>query len=156
DDNTRSAHFEALLTLYSGSTSQLILGFRIDMYYCSDKYQYEDKKGPQESSKMNALGKAIVSDLPILGIAGITFKVSDLAKALAYYQVILGLPEAFTLTDSSGGVTSVYFRVNDDQYIEVIPNLAPGELVRQARIVFQCSNVETVHAVYAARGLTPE
>src|ERR1051326_2378061 len=94
-----------------------------------------------------------MSDLPILGIAGVTFRVSDLSKARAYYSGVLGLPEAFYSNDASGDTASVYFKVNDDQYIEVIPNLRPGELVRQARVVFQSSDVETLHAVYRSRGL---
>src|SRR6266498_149780 len=54
-------------------------------------------------------------DVPIVGLAGISFRTSDLTKARAYYSGVLGFPEAFTLK-SPTGVTSVYFKVNDDQY----------------------------------------
>ena len=40
--------------------------------------------------------------LPILGIAGITFRVSNLERARRYYEGVLGLPEAFTLKDEIG------------------------------------------------------
>lgn len=93
--------------------------------------------------------------VPLIGIANITFKVSDLDKARAYYQGILGLPEAFDIKDSSGTVTSAYFKVNDDQYIEVTPNLKPGELIREARVAFQSSDLEKLHAMYAERGVQP-
>jgi len=66
------------------------------------------------------------SDLPILGIAQVTNKVSDLDKARAYYGGVLGFLEAFDLKDAAGKVTSAYFKVNDDQYIELTPNLRPG------------------------------
>jgi hypothetical protein len=66
---------------------------------------------------------------------------------------VLGLFEAFELKDALGTTTSIYFKVNDDQYVEVTPNLKPGELIRQSRVVFQSSDVEVLHAVYTARGL---
>src|SRR6478672_6726580 len=53
-----------------------------------------------------------VSDLPILGIAQVTNKVSDLDKARAYYGGVLGFEEAFDLKDAEGKVTSAYFKVN--------------------------------------------
>jgi catechol 2,3-dioxygenase-like lactoylglutathione lyase family enzyme len=94
-------------------------------------------------------------EVPILGIAGITFQVSDLDNARRYYQGVLGLAEAFTTTDATGRVASVFFKVNDDQYVEVVPGLAPGAIHRQARIVFQSSDLTRLHELYAARGLNP-
>jgi catechol 2,3-dioxygenase-like lactoylglutathione lyase family enzyme len=103
----------------------------------------------------NTFAQTAGDDLPILGIANVTFKVSDLAKARVYYQDVLGMLEAFELKDASGKTTSVYFKVNDDQFIEVVPTLRTVELVRQARVVFQSSDLEKLHAIYAARGLNP-
>jgi catechol 2,3-dioxygenase-like lactoylglutathione lyase family enzyme len=96
-----------------------------------------------------------VSDLPIVGIAQVTNKVSDLDKARAYYGGVLGFAEAFDLRDEAGKITSAYFKVNDDQYIELTPNLQPGELVRQARIVIQSSGLQTLHGIYEKRGINP-
>ena len=92
--------------------------------------------------------------VPIVGIAQVTFKTADLAKSRAYYQGVLGLPEAFTVKDAAGA-TSAYFKVNDDQYIEITPTLKPGELIRQERVVFQSSDLERLHGLYAERGLNP-
>ena len=94
-------------------------------------------------------------DLPIVGLAGVTFRVSDLDKARRYYQGVLGFPEAFTLNDASGRVASVFFKVNDDQYVEVVPGLAPGGIHRQVRVVFQSSDLNRLRAIYAERGLNP-
>src|SRR5580693_6674221 len=79
------------------------------------------------------------AELPILGLAGITFQVSDLDKARHYYDGVLGFAEAFTLKDAAGRVSSIFFKVNDDQYVEVVPGLLPGALHRQVRVVFQSS-----------------
>jgi lactoylglutathione lyase len=93
--------------------------------------------------------------VPLVGIANITFKASDLDKSRAYYQGVLGLPEAFDIKDSSGKTTSAYFKINDDQYIEVTPNLKSGELIREARVVFQSSDLDKLRAIYVDRGLQP-
>lgn len=98
---------------------------------------------------------AASEQVPIVGIANITFKVSDLGKAHGYYQGVLGLSEAFDLKDASGKTSSVYFKINDDQYIEVTPNLKPGELIREGRVVFQSSDLKRLHDIYAERGLQP-
>jgi len=96
-----------------------------------------------------------LEELPVIGIANTTFKVTDLDKARDYYQRILGFAEAFDLKDHSGEVVSAYFKVNDDQYIEIIPTLKPGELNREERIVFQSADIEKLHALYESRALNP-
>jgi catechol 2,3-dioxygenase-like lactoylglutathione lyase family enzyme len=92
---------------------------------------------------------------PILGLAGITFRVSDLGRARTYYQGVLGFAEAFSLADASGRTTAVFFKVNDDQFIEVVPGLAPGAINRQVRVVIQSSNLASLHSIYSTRGLNP-
>jgi catechol 2,3-dioxygenase-like lactoylglutathione lyase family enzyme len=95
------------------------------------------------------------AELPILGLAGITFQVSDLDKARHYYDGVLGFAEAFTLKDAAGRVSSIFFKVNDDQYVEVVLGLPPGALQRQVRVVFQSSDVNRLRDMYEARGLNP-
>ena len=94
-------------------------------------------------------------DLPILGIAQVSVSVSDLERSRTFYGDVLGLPKAFELKDQAGQVTSVFFKVNDDQYIELNPGLQPDELVRQTRIVIQASDLRELHALYAEEGLDP-
>jgi lactoylglutathione lyase len=98
-----------------------------------------------------------LDELPLMGIANPTFKVADLVKARGFYHNIMGFDEAFDIKDSAGKVTSAYFKVNDDQYIEVAitPELKPGDRDREARIVFQSTNLEKLHALYESRGLNP-
>ena len=94
-------------------------------------------------------------EVPIVGLAGVAFRTSDLAKARDYYQGVLGFAEAFSIKDRSGRVTSVYFKINDDQYVEVVADMQPGELRRQARVMFQSSDLKKLHAIYTERGLSP-
>ena len=93
-------------------------------------------------------------EVPIVGLAGVAFRTSDLTKARAYYTGVLGFPEAFVLK-STTGVTSVYFKVNDDQYVEVVNDIKPGELRRQARVMLQSNDLKKLHAIYTERGLNP-
>jgi catechol 2,3-dioxygenase-like lactoylglutathione lyase family enzyme len=96
-----------------------------------------------------------LEELPVMGIANVTFKVADLDTARAYYTKVLGLAEAFDLKDKSGKVTAAYFKFNDDQYIEIAPTWKPGELNREERIVFQSTDLAKLHAMYESRGLKP-
>src|SRR2546428_123344 len=104
-----------------------------------------------QAAAASAPSPAAQAAAPIAGLAQVTFKTSDMKKARAYYEGVLGLPQAFTVKDSAG-VTSAYFKVNDDQYVEITPTLKPGELVRQARVVFQSTDLKALHALYAERG----
>jgi catechol 2,3-dioxygenase-like lactoylglutathione lyase family enzyme len=99
--------------------------------------------------------RALAADVPLLGLAGITFRVSDLDKARRYYHDVLGFPEAFTLKDPVGGITSVFFKVNDDQYVEIVPGLPAGGMNRQVRVVFQSSDLARLRSMYSERGLMP-
>lgn len=107
------------------------------------------------------LGHAVLAQapagegLPILGVAGITFRVSNLERARRYYEGVLGLPEAFTLKDDAGRVSSIFFKVNDDQYVELVPGLSPGGLNRQVRVLIQSFDLKRLHDIYTARGLNP-
>lgn len=110
---------------------------------------------PETKTASSPLASQIIADLPILGVAQVSFRVSNLARSTQFYRDVLGFSEAFTLRNKSGQVTSVYFKVNDEQFIELVPGLEPGELVRQSRIVVQSSDLSRLRAIYLARGLSP-
>jgi catechol 2,3-dioxygenase-like lactoylglutathione lyase family enzyme len=94
-------------------------------------------------------------EVPLAGLAGITFRVSDLDQARRYYQGVLGFAEAFTIKDAAGRVASVSFKVNDDQFVEVVPGLPPGGTNRQVRVIFQSTDLKRLHDIYSSRGLGP-
>jgi catechol 2,3-dioxygenase-like lactoylglutathione lyase family enzyme len=110
---------------------------------------------PSPAAAPAVAAQPTVADLPILGLAQISIKVSNLEKSRHYYHDILGFPEAFDLKDKTGAVTSAYFKVNDDQYIELIPGLKTGDNVREARLVVQASDLAKLHAIYVERGVNP-
>lgn len=56
----------------------------------------------------------------IVGIAHIAYYVSDLAKARSYYEDFLGFKEAFALKGVDGSDHTVFVKINDHQFIELI------------------------------------
>ena len=94
-------------------------------------------------------------ELPILGLAQVSIRVSDLARSRRFYHDVLGFPEAFDLKDAAGKVTSAFFKVNDDQYIVLLPMAGPLPLVREAGFTIEASDLDKLRAFYEQRGLAP-
>lgn len=111
--------------------------------------------GTTTAGQTPASAPAPAPEPPISGLAAITFRVSDLDRARQYYQGVLGFAEAFSLADAAGRTTLVSFKVSDEQFVEVVPGLAPGAIDRQVRVVIQSSNLRQLHALYSTRGLNP-
>jgi len=91
--------------------------------------------------------------LPLEGIACVSFRVSELERSRAYYTGRLGYQQAFEL--KSAGGTSTFFKVNEEQFIEVEPGLSPSDNVRLTRIAFQTTDIESLRRALSARGLNP-
>ena len=81
----------------------------------------------------------------------------DLAKARAYYDGVLGLADAFDLKDSTGRITSAFFKINDDQYIEVTPILETFATAhpRNLKFVLKHWPINTACNAGASRTLHP-
>jgi lactoylglutathione lyase len=133
------------------SRSSGVLGFALMLAVTGLSFGQGGRRGGQGAAQT----PPSLDELPVMGIANVTFKVNDLDKARAYYKGILGFAEAFDLKDRTGKVASAYFKVNDDQYIEVMPILKSGELNREERIVFQSTDLAKLHALYESRELKP-
>jgi len=77
---------------------------------------------------------AIAEDSPIARLAGVSFTVADIEKARRFYSEVLGLEEAFSLKHSDGSLQTVYFKINDDQYLDFSPCSVEG--FRLDRVTF--------------------
>jgi lactoylglutathione lyase len=94
---------------------------------------------------------------PIVGIAHIAFKVSDMAKARAFYGDVLGYDEPFRLFQQDGTTMLTYFKINDRQFIEVLPGLPSDEDERLAHIALETTDLEALRLYLAEKGIkTPE
>lgn len=101
-----------------------------------------------------AAASALAVDLPIDGIASVGFRVGDLEEARGFYSGVLGYEEAFRL-EAPGAAPIHFFKVNDRQYVEITPDLPPGENVRLTRIGIETTDVNALHRLLAERGLAP-
>ncbi|HMF77710.1 MAG TPA: VOC family protein [Bryobacteraceae bacterium] len=84
-------------------------------------------------------------DLPLNGISHVTFRVSDLEKARGFYTGVLGFPQCFDLKKKDGSLFLIVLKVNDDQYIEILPNLKPGENERMTHISLVTASAESLY-----------
>lgn len=90
---------------------------------------------------------------PIVGIAHIAFQVSDLAKAKQFYGDLLGYEDGFRLFKEDGSTLLAYFKVNDRQYIEIIPGLPPDQVDRLSHIAFETNNLEALKSYLTEKGV---
>jgi len=91
--------------------------------------------------------------LPITGLAHVGFRVSDLETARAFYTGVLGYHDIYDLKDSAGKIAMAFFKINDDQCIEISPGLPANQMVRFTHMALSTSNIEKLHAMLQARGL---
>lgn len=96
---------------------------------------------------------ALSAELPIAGLASVGFRVSDLAAARAFYTGVLGFEEAFVIPAPGGGAATHCFKVNDRQFIEITPDLAPGAAMRLTRIGIETPDARHLRGLLEARGL---
>jgi catechol 2,3-dioxygenase-like lactoylglutathione lyase family enzyme len=62
----------------------------------------------------------------ILGVAHISLFVSDIEKSRGFYKDFLGYEEPFKLSKPDGSLALTFIKINEDQYLELVPGLQPG------------------------------
>lgn len=87
---------------------------------------------------------------PIVGVAHIGLKVSDLPAADNFYGQVLGF-EHFSLDKPTGGLMLNYYKVNDHQYIEIYPTLKDPNEDRMTHFAFETTDIQALRSFLAAR-----
>jgi lactoylglutathione lyase len=95
-------------------------------------------------------------ELPLLGLAHVEIRVSDLEQARRFYDDVLGYEEPFEVSSAKGtGAAVAFFKVNDRQFIELV--LAAGLKADVAppmtHIAIATDSVERLRAMLVQRGL---
>jgi len=90
---------------------------------------------------------------PIVGVAHIGLEVSDLAKARAFYGEFLGFEEPFQVFKDDRSLLLTYFKVNDRQYIEIFPGLAPEKDDRLSHIALETTDLEGLRLYLKEKGI---
>ena len=91
----------------------------------------------------------------MLGLARVSIRVSDLGQARAFYSGLAGFEGAFEARNADGSVAAAYLKVNDLQFLEIIPGLKTEELRPMTGIAIRTDQLEKLRAMIAALGLNP-
>ena len=94
---------------------------------------------------------APAQSMDLAGIAHVALRVNDLQKSQAFYKT-LGYEEAFSFTDN-GKVSVSYVKVNDRQFIELIPRSNESQPGGILHTCFEVADIEALHKAYVERGL---
>jgi lactoylglutathione lyase len=103
---------------------------------------------PTASSSVRALKRP-----PITGVASFAVTVSDLASARTFYSGVLGLEQAFTTRNPTGGADFTVFKINDRQFVYVSPDLKDASESRLLFVGFETSDAKALRAYFAAHGV---
>jgi lactoylglutathione lyase len=88
----------------------------------------------------------------VLGLAHVAVYVSDLARARAFYEGLLGFGEPFTLPKPDGSVRIAFVKINDHQYLELF-NEAPQDDGRLSHISIYTDDAGRMRDYLASRGV---
>jgi catechol 2,3-dioxygenase-like lactoylglutathione lyase family enzyme len=109
-----------------------------------------------EDARSRYVSLAAAPDRPLItGVANIAFKVSNLAAARDYYEHVLGYEQFSVSTGrSQDSPDMMYFKVNDRQYIQILPGLKDQGEDRLIHIGYETSDAEQLRAYLDTRGVT--
>lgn len=94
-------------------------------------------------------------ELPLYGIAHVAYRATDLAKSAEFYTGILGYREAFRFSAEDGKPESVFFKINDQQFLRLDQVDSPAPDDRLVEIAFRTTDIKALHRQLKARGLAP-
>ncbi len=89
---------------------------------------------------------------PITGVAHISLFVHDIEQSRHFYKDLLGYEEPFQLNKSDGSLALTFIKVNDRQFIELVPETAAGT-DRLNHISVETADAGAMRVYLAAHGL---
>jgi catechol 2,3-dioxygenase-like lactoylglutathione lyase family enzyme len=90
---------------------------------------------------------------PITGVASFAVNVADLAAARSFYSGVLGLDEAFTIKNPTGGSELITFKINERQYVYVAPDLKDPGASRLLFVGFETADAKGLRTYLASKGV---
>ena len=89
----------------------------------------------------------------ITGLSHVAFYTSDLAKARSFYSGLLGYEELYDLPASGAAPRVTAFKINDDQWIELVSGVSPVE-GQLDHVALRTDDASGVRALLESRGVT--
>jgi len=92
-------------------------------------------------------------------IGHLAFKVSDLKGSLKFYCDVLGLEEAFRMTDEKGDISLVYIKINENNFIELFTGgkskiELPSDHIGYSHLCLLVDDINTTLKELSKRGLS--
>ena len=93
----------------------------------------------------------------IRGLSHIAVRASDLMRTVHFYTEVLGLREAFRMTDDQGNVSTVYVYIAPGQFIEIFANgsrppLSGQDVIGMCHICLETEDVDRAYETVKERG----
>ena len=88
----------------------------------------------------------------ILGLAHISLYAHDYEKSKAFYGDFLGFQQPYSLKNADGSPSMTFFKINDDQFIELSPEREAGS-DRLNHYALLTDNAEAMRLYLASRGV---
>lgn len=89
---------------------------------------------------------------PLTGVAHISLFVHDIEQSRHFYKDFLGYEEPFRLDNPDGSLSLTFIKVNDRQYIELVPETQPGG-DRLNHIAVETTDADAMRRYLASRGV---
>ena len=89
---------------------------------------------------------------PITGVAHISLFVHDIEQSRHFYKDLLGYEEPFQLDKPGGGLALTFIKVNDRQYIELVPETQAGT-DRLGHISVETTDADAMRRYLGSRGI---
>jgi catechol 2,3-dioxygenase-like lactoylglutathione lyase family enzyme len=100
---------------------------------------------------------AAAEDLPLLGLAHVAIRSSDIEKTRAFYKGALGFEESFDFKAPDGGLAMAFFKINDKQFIEVFPGVRAADEGKPllVHVGFIVADVDKAYKICEQLGMKP-
>lgn len=93
----------------------------------------------------------------VKGIAHLAFQVSDMDKAVQFYETAFGFKKKFTLDDEQGQPWIVYLQVSKDQFIELFyahePLIQKPQVTAYQHLCLEVKNIQKVAEELLQKGI---
>lgn len=104
------------------------------------------------SSAQNSMSSTAVKRPAITGVAWISLRTADMAATRKFYTGYLGFQELPGMKD--GELTRAVFKINDHQFVQVLPELKDPKQNRLIDIAFETNHAEQLRVYLASKGVT--
>jgi glucose-fructose oxidoreductase len=91
--------------------------------------------------------------LPLEGIGHVGLLVSGLEQARSFYTGQLGFPDAFEMKNNAGAVAAAFYKINDEQFLEIMPGADTATSALLTHVALQASDIRQVWSRLNAAGL---